>query len=261
MFCAGFIVLVLAVMLALPSPFAVEMPGPTVDVLGKVSSSSKKQMIEIQGAKTYKNSGQLRLVTVSAMGVPGYPAPTISAVWAWFDSSMAVMPQEAVYSVDENAQDYEDKGNSQMTQAQDTASVVAQNYLKTHLGIDATKAKITLHVDDIGGPSAGMMYTLGTISKLTEQDEVSGKRIAGTGTISADGKIGAIGGIQLKMLGAKRDSVQYFLAPLSNCDEVIGHIPDGLQVFAVSTIDEAYQAEVAIGKSDTSQLHGCSAHK
>ena len=101
-----------------------------------------------------------------------------------------------------------------------------------------------MHVDSIGGPSAGMMYTLGLIDKLTPANESGGKTIAGTGTIDKDGKVGRIGGIELKMLGAKRDGATWFLAPASNCSDVAGRVPDGLRDVKVATLDEAYQALV-----------------
>jgi PDZ domain-containing protein len=101
------------------------------------------------------------------------------------------------------------------------------------------------------------MYTLGTIDKLTEQNETGGKKIAGTGTMDDEGKVGAIGGIRLKMLGAKRDGAQWFLAPASNCSDVVGHVPSGLRVVKVSTLDGAYQALVAIGQGKASSLPTC----
>ena len=72
-------------------------------------------------------------------------------------------------------------------------------------------------------------------------------------------KVGAIGGIRLKMLGALRDGATWFLAPESNCNEVVGHVPQGLRVVKVSTLDEAYQALVAIGQGHTDGLAGCTA--
>ncbi len=59
------------------------------------------------------------------------------------------------------------------------------------------------------------------------------------------------------MVGAQRDGASYFIAPESNCDEVVGHIPDGLKVYAVSTIDQAYKAVVAIGAGDMVGLKTC----
>ena len=99
--------------------------------------------------------------------------------------------------------------------------------------------KITTNLGDVGGPSGGMMFTLGIIDKLTKGHLNGGKQIAGTGTIDIDGKVGAIGGIQQKMISASETGAQYFLAPRANCSEVVGHVPTGLEVFSVATIDQA----------------------
>ena len=100
-----------------------------------------------------------------------------------------------------------------MTSSQNVAATAATlNFLKGK-GYDVSGAKVSMHVDDIGGPSAGMMYTLGLIDKVTGEQLSGGKTIAGTGTMDAKGKVGAIGGIRLKMLGAKRDGATWFLAP------------------------------------------------
>jgi PDZ domain-containing protein len=98
---------------------------------------------------------------------------------------------------------------------------------------------VTIRLDDVGGPSAGMMFALGIIDKLTPGDITSGLNISGTGTIDPDGNVGPIGGIRQKLFGAQGIGSPFFLAPADNCDQVVGHIPDGLAVFAVSTLDEA----------------------
>jgi len=116
---------------------------------------------------------------------------------------------------------------------------------------------VTIAIDNIGGPSAGTMFALGIMDKLTPEDEVNGKIIAGTGTMNTAGEVGAIGGIQQKLHGAQRDGAQYFLAPKSNCDEVIGNVPDGLQVVAVSTLDQAWDAVKAIGADKAAGLPTC----
>jgi len=98
---------------------------------------------------------------------------------------------------------------------------------------------VKIQLQDVGGPSAGMMFALGIIDKLTPGELNGGKHVAGTGTISAYGVVGAIGGIRQKMYGAKAGGATYFLAPASNCDEVRGHIPSGLTVFATSTLSQS----------------------
>lgn len=100
---------------------------------------------------------------------------------------------------------------------------------------------------DVGGPSAGLMFSLAIIDQLRPGLLTGGKHFAGTGTIDEDGKIGPIGGIQQKMIGARKAGATVFLAPAENCDEVIGHVPDGMQVLKVSTLKQADMAVAGVG--------------
>lgn len=99
--------------------------------------------------------------------------------------------------------------------------------------------EISLSLTGIGGPSAGLMFTLGIIDKISEHDLTHGRFIAGTGTIDPSGKVGQIGGISLKMIAAKRAGATIFLAPASNCADVRGDIPAGLNVVRVETLHDA----------------------
>ncbi|MDO4244224.1 MAG: S16 family serine protease [Actinomyces sp.] len=112
-------------------------------------------------------------------------------------------------------------------------------------------------LSDVGGPSAGAMFALGIVDELTPGDLTGGQDIAGTGTISFDGQVGAIGGIRQKMAGAAQAGSDYFLAPTSNCAEVVGHVPEGMTVAAVSTLHEAVTAVETIASQDTSALTTC----
>ena len=212
----------------------------------------------MSGVKTHKDSGKLLLVTVNASGVPGYPVTNAQALLAWANPKATVIPQEAVFPVGQSAKDYAKESNKEMSSSQSAAATAAKRFLKAH-GYDVSGMKVSMHVDDIGGPSAGMMYTLGLIDKLTPANESGGKTIAGTGTIDKDGKVGRIGGIELKMLGSKRDGATWFLAPASNCSDVAGRVPDGLRDVKVATLNEAYQALVAIGKGQADDLPHCEA--
>jgi PDZ domain-containing protein len=115
-------------------------------------------------------------------------------------------------------------------------------------------------VDDIGvgGPSAGLIFTLAIIDLLTPEDELAGANVAGTGTISPSGDVGPIGGIALKMIGARNSHADWFLAPEGNCAEVVGHVPDGLRVVSVANLSDAYDAIVAIGNGTADDLATCS---
>ena len=99
--------------------------------------------------------------------------------------------------------------------------------------------KVKLQLADVGGPSGGMMFALGIIDRLTPGHLTGGKHIAGTGTIDPAGNVGPIGGIRHKLFGAVRAGATIFLAPASNCDEVVGHVPPGITVVKVGTLAEA----------------------
>jgi PDZ domain-containing protein len=117
--------------------------------------------------------------------------------------------------------------------------------------------KVSIDAGDVGGPSAGMMFSLAIYDKLTPGALTGGAQIAGTGTINSVGAVGPIGGIQQKLVGAKRGGATWFLAPAANCDEVVGHIPEGLQVVKVATFTQARDAVEAIGAKRSAALPTC----
>jgi PDZ domain-containing protein len=92
---------------------------------------------------------------------------------------------------------------------------------------------------NIGGPSAGMMFTLEIIDSLTEEDLTHGRRIAGTGTIDAEGNVGAIGGMKQKTYGAIDAGAEYLLVPTGNYDEAVEAAGDDITVVQVETIEDA----------------------
>jgi len=101
---------------------------------------------------------------------------------------------------------------------------------------------IRIDPGEIGGPSAGLMFALGIVEKLTPGSLAGDAVIAGTGTIDPDGQVGAIGGVQQKLVGAAESGAEYFLAPVGNCADIPDEPPQGLQVVAVSSLQEALSA-------------------
>jgi PDZ domain-containing protein len=106
--------------------------------------------------------------------------------------------------------------------------------------------QVKISVGDIGGPSAGMMFALGIIDKLTKLDLTGGKFIAGTGEIESGGKVDAIGGIQQKMTGARNAGATVFLTPAANCADAKGAVPAGLRLVKVGTLHDAVTALQAL---------------
>jgi PDZ domain-containing protein len=109
---------------------------------------------------------------------------------------------------------------------------------------------VKIDIGNIGGPSAGMMFALGIIDKLTSDNLTGGKFIAGTGEITPSGQVEAIGGIQQKMVGARNAGATYFLTPASNCSDTTGAVPAGMTTIKVSTLNQAvtYLQDLKEGK-------------
>jgi Lon-like protease len=99
--------------------------------------------------------------------------------------------------------------------------------------------QVKISVGDIGGPSAGLMFALGIVDKLTKKNLTGGKFIAGTGEIEPSGKVDPIGGIQQKMIGARNAGATIFLTPAANCADTKGAVPAGLRLVKVSTLNQA----------------------
>jgi Lon-like protease len=105
---------------------------------------------------------------------------------------------------------------------------------------------VKFNISKIGGPSAGLMFALGIIDKLTGDNLNNGKFIAGTGEITPQGQVGAIGGIQQKMVGARSAGATIFLTPASNCQDTVGAVPPGLRLVKVSSLAGAIRDLEAI---------------
>ncbi|TLP77220.1 YlbL family protein [Nesterenkonia sphaerica] len=113
-----------------------------------------------------------------------------------------------------------------------------------------------IQLEEVGGPSAGLMFTLGIIDTMTEDSLTGGEDWAGTGTVDPDGKVGAIGGIAQKVAGARSQGAEHFLAPRDNCDELDGRLPNGLEVYGVDDADQAVEILAAVRDGDEDFLAG-----
>lgn len=101
---------------------------------------------------------------------------------------------------------------------------------------------ITISLADIGGPSAGLMFALSIVDKLTPGALTGNRFVAGTGEITADGSVQPIGGIPFKMIRARQAGATVFLVPAGNCDEAAQRTPDGLQLVRVTSLGDAVHA-------------------
>lgn len=101
---------------------------------------------------------------------------------------------------------------------------------------------VDVTLDEVGGPSAGMMFSLAIVDRLTEGSLTGGRTIAGTGTIDPGGNVGRIGGISFKLVAAKEAGAEVFLVPAGNCATAAETAPDGLKLIKVGTLDDAVNA-------------------
>ena len=117
------------------------------------------------------------------------------------------------------------------------------------VGVDETYKfpfQVKINIGNIGGPSAGLMFALGIMDKLTPHGLTGGRFIAGTGEISANGTVSPIGGIQQKMAGARAAGATVFLTPAANCPDTTGAVPQGMRLVKVSTLAGAVRALKAL---------------
>jgi len=117
---------------------------------------------------------------------------------------------------------------------------------------------VRIRLSDVGGPSAGLMFAMGIVDLLTPGELTGGKIIAGTGTITADGQVGPIGGIQQKVLGARASGATIFLVPSQNCADARGvNSGNAPRLVKVETLAGALKAVEALRTNPSAAVPSC----
>ncbi|NJQ04384.1 YlbL family protein [Streptomyces lonarensis] len=169
--------------------------------------------------------------------------------------------EAAAASADDAAQDGADADDEVLDVTVVTAA--AEDDGRAIVGIQAGTAyvfpfEIDIELADVGGPSAGLMFSLGIIDKLTPEELTGGTFVAGTGTIAEDGRVGPIGGVLMKTIAARDQGAEYFLTPEANCRSLRdGSAPDDLTLVSVGTLDDALTALEHIRADEPDQLTTC----
>ncbi|MCC3276803.1 PDZ domain-containing protein [Arthrobacter sp. zg-Y20] len=327
--------------LLLPAQYVVESPGPTFNTLG---TAGGKDIIQIEGERSYPTDGELDLTTVYVAGGPSTNISIFHALGGWVNTNDVVYPADFLYAPGTTGEQVDEENAAAMTSSQESAVAAALTLLEIpytqelsvgsvvegapaegvlqagdtvlavgdtpvdgidtlrsalndaggspvdvtvrrggsevmetltprksdsgvyQLGIELAttfdfpfEVRIGEGMDRVGGPSAGMMFALGIVDRLTPEQLTGGRHFAGTGTIDAAGNVGPIGGIRQKLIGASDAGAEFFLAPEANCAEVVDHIPEGLAVVKVSTLDEARDAvEKLAAGTNPADLPQCS---
>ena len=238
LFIRFFLPVVLLVALFAPMNFVLVTPGPATALFPKVLTLEESAGVEI-----YPVDGQLNLLTIYITNPESYVfGAEILGCWAWGDC--VAMPRSVLYQ-DGATDDAEvEAGKKEMVKSQNVAlaaakAAIARNFSGTNLGaVKDSSVKVSLK--NTGGPSGGLIFTLGLVDLLTRENLLQGRNVAGTGTIDINGTIGPIGGVTEKIIGAKRAGASIIFISTQNCSELPGKV-EGIQVIAIEKIDQAIE--------------------
>jgi PDZ domain-containing protein len=245
--CAVAVAAPIAVAASVPLPYTVLTPGISVNTLGSYQGT---EVITITGHPTRQPEGQLRMTTIAA-SLPDYSPRLPEIAEAWWDPKRAVVPRNSIYPAGQSVSQVNASNQQAMNDSQQAATTAALGYL----GIPASQVTVELKLADVGGPSAGLMFTLGIIDELNGNgtgkpgaagDLTNGKVVAGTGEISDTGAVGAVGGVALKTQAAAADGATVFLVPRGECSDAEVNTPKGLRLVPVDTLDQAVKALSAL---------------
>ena len=237
--------------LVLPVNFVLINPGEGNPLFPK--------MFKVDSVKTYPVDGQMFLLSIWVTN-PQTLVLGFQVLHCWIKPTCVVTPRSVIYpkATDDKAELAE--GAKEMKQSQNSAIVAtkklfAKKYPELNLA-GLTDASLKVSLKDTGGPSGGLIFSLGLVELLAPENLLQGRKIAATGTISKSGAVGAIGGVQEKIVAARAAGVELLFISRKNCDEISGEV-DGLKVIAVSTLEEAYLALKGGGNSDFRGVQGC----
>ncbi len=213
------------------------MPGSAQNIFDSI--------ITVKNQKSYPATGRLDLMSVRVT-TPNNWLIGPEILYSWLRGDEAIYPRAAIYPPGTTAESEKKSATADMTNSQNKAINSALNFLKANPQYGVTKnllveKNIHFDVKRTGGPSGGMTFAIGVIELLTPQDILRARHIAGTGSISADGTIGPIGGINEKIRSARAAGAEIFLAPAGNRKE-IKNPPEGISIVIVSTLTDAINA-------------------
>ena len=250
-----FVVLVPVIALLAPMNFVLLTPGPVTNLFPKVLTISKAS-----GVKTYPVNGKLYLLTVYVTN-PETMVFGVQVATCWAQGDCVAKPRSAFYEKNTTNSAEKKSGKKDMVESQNIAlqaAVAAVNRKFPNLKLGHIKdSAVKVSLKDTGGPSGGLVFTLGLVDLLTPTDLLQGRKIAGTGTISSDGQIGPIGGVTEKIIGARKAGANVLFVSTENCFELPAKV-EGISVVAIENIDQAIDYLLATKASvNSAGIRGC----
>lgn len=237
--------------LLIPVNFVLINPGEGTPLFPK--------MLTTTSSKTYPVDGQMFLLSIW-MTNPETMVLGFQVLRCWAKPTCVVTPRSVVYPEQTNDDAELALGAKEMKQSQSSALVATKRlFAKKYPEIDLrgiTDESLKVSLKNTGGPSGGLIFALGLAELLSPENLLNGRKIAATGTISNSGKVGAIGGVQEKIVAARFAGAQLLFISRENCDELPAEV-NGLKVVAVSTLEQAYEALKNSENSDFRGVQGC----
>jgi len=239
--------------------FALIRPGTPTPLFPKV--------LELKEIKSYPVNGQLYLLTILITN-PETSVLGAEVLGCWAKGDCVVAPRSLYYKRESTNEKEFEEGSKDMEQSQNSAIDASANYIAAEFpNVDISTfndTSLTVSLENTGGPSGGLVFAIGLVELLTPVDILQGRKIAGTGTISADGKVGPIGGVVEKIVGAKSVGAEIIFIAKANCSQLPASV-EGISVVAVSTLAQALtylRANAGGSPLDKSGLrsagiHGC----
>ena len=248
--------LLLTLPLVLPVNFVLINPGegsPLFPKLLKITSTSATPVT------TYPVDGQMYLLSIWVTN-PESEILGYRVLRCWVQNDCVVVPRSVVYQRETDDKTEIAMGKKEMAKSQSTAllatkKLLAQYHPEINLN-QMTDASIKISLKNTGGPSGGLIFALGLTELLTPEDILQGRKIAATGTISAQGKVGPIGGVEEKITAARKTGTEIIFISRENCDEVPQKVA-GVGVIAVSTLEEAYKSLINSQDLNFQGVKGC----
>lgn len=232
-----FLILVFLFALLAPMPFAIISPGPVTNLLNKGIKISE----DLSSDQVSDPKGRLFSLSVYVSN-PDTKPPGLMVLEAWLNGDSVVFPSEVVYDEGETTKSAKAQGKKEMLKSEEAAAIAAANFLRNmqpDKELNWKVSDIEFVMKRVGGPSAGLAFSLALIAKLSNLELLSGRSIAVTGTISENGRVGSVGGMDQKLIAAKKAGATIAIIPKANCGDIT-FAENDLQLMAVNNLSEAF---------------------
>ena len=253
-----FLALALIVPLAIPVNFVLIYPGEGTPLFPKMLKVTNNQKYA-DFPRIYQADGQMYLLSIWVTNPESWIFGA-QVVQCWIKKDCVVIPRSVIYKKNATNKVQLKSGKLEMVHSQSAALIATKKLFGKYYpeislkNVDDSSLKVS--IENTGGPSGGLIFALGLSELFSPDDLLQGRKIASTGTISGDGKVGSIGGVEEKIVAAKNAGVSLIFVPKANCNEIPKNV-HGVGVIAVSTLEEAFSSLKVAKGSNFQGVQGC----